>query len=68
LLENNPGLSRIWWERYFGEKTKDTTVKKLNQLNEIAKELGCSLATLAMSWVIRNRDVSTAITSATKEE
>ena len=50
-----------------GEKTKDTTVKKLNQLNEIAKELDVPLATLSMAWVIRNKDVSTAITSSTKD-
>lgn len=61
-------MEKMWWEKYFGEETKDKTVKKLNQLNDIAKEMGCSLACLSMSWVIRNKDVSTAITAATKEE
>jgi aryl-alcohol dehydrogenase-like predicted oxidoreductase len=38
----------------------------LRGLEAIAKELGCSMAQLAMAWVIHNPDVSTAITGVTK--
>ena len=34
-------------------------------MSEIAKQLECSMAQLAMAWVINNPDVSTAITGAT---
>ena len=37
-------------------------------LEDIAKELGASMAQLAMAWCINNRDVSTAITGASKPE
>lgn len=39
----------------------------LQELGKIAKELDCTQAQLAMAWVIKNKDVSTAITSASKE-
>lgn len=35
---------------------------------DIAKELGASQAQVAMAWVLVNKDVSTAITGATKPE
>lgn len=54
--------------KYLNEKTKDKTLKALNAFEGIAKELGCSMAQLAMAWVINNPDVSTAITGATKVE
>jgi voltage-dependent potassium channel beta subunit len=38
---------------------------KVAALQPIAKELGCSLAQLALAWVRRNDDVSTVITGAT---
>lgn len=40
----------------------------LKGLGEIAKEIGCTQAQLAMAWVIKNKDVSTAITSASRPE
>jgi aryl-alcohol dehydrogenase-like predicted oxidoreductase len=40
----------------------------LAKLGEIAKELGVSQAAFALAWVIKNRDVSTAITSASRPE
>lgn len=55
--------------KYFGsEEVKTETSNKLKFLGELAKELGCTQAQLAMAWVIRNKDVSTAITGATREE
>jgi voltage-dependent potassium channel beta subunit len=49
---------------------KDLTDKKKNDalgaLDAIAKELGCSLAQLALAWCARNPRVSTVITGASK--
>ena len=39
---------------------------KLNKLSEICKKLNCTLAQLAIAWVIVNPDVSTSIMGATK--
>jgi len=40
----------------------------LKKFKELAEELNCSMAQLALAWVILNPDVSTAITGATKPE
>ena len=55
---------------YFGEKgeKKDDTVKMLQGIGEIAKDLGCSQAQLALAWTLVNTDVTTCIFGATKPE
>ena len=40
-------------------------IKKVRKLEPIAKELGCTLAQLALAWARRNENVSTVITGAT---
>lgn len=40
---------------------------KVEALKPIAEEIGCSLAQLALAWCVRNPNVSTVITGATKE-
>ena len=67
-VENFSLLMAGWWNKHFKGEQKEKTVGKLNKLNEIAKELGCSLACLSLSWVIYNKDVSTAMTAASKLE
>ena len=37
-----------------------------NQLDAVARELGCSLAQLALAWCARNPRVSTVITGASR--
>ena len=49
------------------EQQKDDINPKLLKLKEIAeKKLNCSLAQLAVAWVIANKDVSTCILGASK--
>jgi aryl-alcohol dehydrogenase-like predicted oxidoreductase len=43
-------------------------VAKTRELTKVADELGCSMPALALAWVIKNPNVSTAITGATKEK
>jgi voltage-dependent potassium channel beta subunit len=64
---NNPDLKRIF-DKYYGEQTKDKTVKMLNDLELIATELGCTLSQLALAWTIGYKHVSVAILGATSEE
>jgi len=56
------------FKRYLGDDVKDETIKKLNELEGIAKEFGCSLSQLALAWTVANKDVSTCILGATSEE
>lgn len=43
-------------------------IEKVNQLSLIAKDVGCSLAQLALAWCRSNPNVSTVITGATRPE
>lgn len=45
---------------------QDEKIKKARKLDELAKELSVSLASLAIAWTIRNPNVTTAILGATK--
>ncbi len=52
------------FDQYFKPEVRDETLRKLNALEDIAKELGCTMAQLSMAWVIYYKNVSTAITGA----
>ena len=49
-----------------GESKKESTLKKLNALGDLAKENGYSQAQLALAWTIASGDVSTCILGFTK--
>jgi aryl-alcohol dehydrogenase-like predicted oxidoreductase len=61
-FDTNPTMIGIY-NRYFTDK-KDQTIESLRKFGELAKELDCNMAQLALAWVIANPDVSTAITGA----
>ncbi len=42
--------------------------EKLIKLKKVAEKLGCSLAVLALAWVIKNPDVSTCLIGVSKVE
>ena len=46
----------------------DDRIKRIKNLDEIAKELGVSLAELSIGWCIKNPHVTTAILGATKKQ
>lgn len=50
------------------EYMSEETLKAVQDLQPIAAEVGASLATLALAWVLRNDNVSAAIIGATKPE
>ena len=61
--DKNGWVSNIW------KKSKDEWEPKLVKLQAFAKEkLNCSLAQLSIAWVIKNKDISTAILGAMKPE
>lgn len=49
-------------------KDPDEALKMVDSLVPLTKRLGCTLAQLAMAWTIKNPNVSTAITGASKPE
>lgn len=43
-------------------------IEKAKQLDPIAKDLGCTMAQLALAWCLKNPNVSTVITGASRPE
>jgi len=54
------------WARFMKEFDPDELKTKLKSLEEIAGELGCTQAQLAVAWTAANKDTSTTIFGATK--
>jgi len=46
----------------------EETRKKLRAYEEIANEVGCTQAQLALAWVLKSQDVSTCLIGSTKVE
>ena len=54
-------------ERLDKDETKQQ-IEKVKQLTMLAGELGCSMAQLAIAWCVKNPNVSTVITGASRGE
>jgi voltage-dependent potassium channel beta subunit len=52
-------------KRFTAEKTQEE-IQKVIQLSQVAQELGCSTAQLALAWCLLNPNVSTVITGASR--
>jgi len=63
---NDPFIKRMVQE--FGDGKWEDNLKKVRGLKPIADKLGISQAQLAYAWVLRNKNVSSAITGASRPE
>ena len=48
--------------------TNQDAINKVRKLGEIAGDLGVSMAQLALAWLLKNPNVSTVITGASRVE
>lgn len=55
-----------WLREEFESEENQKNIQKVRQMTPIAKELGCSMAQLALAWCLKNPNVSTVITGASK--
>lgn len=53
-------------DKYFSEKQKEESVRRLQGLGKLAEKYGCSQAQLALAWALANKDVSVALVGATR--
>ena len=65
-FDTSDPMMKMVLSRYFSEDKKEATVKILGGLGEIAKEMDCTQAQLALAWTVANTDVSTAILGASR--
>ncbi len=57
-----------WLRDQFESEQGKARIEKVRNLVPIAEELGCSMAQLALAWCLKNPNVSTVITGASKSE
>lgn len=55
-----------WLRKRFTDEEAQEQIKKVIKLSEVAKELSCTTAQLALAWCLLNPHVSTVITGASK--
>jgi aryl-alcohol dehydrogenase-like predicted oxidoreductase len=63
---NLPGYE--WLLRSLNSEEGQVRIAKVRELEGVAKELGISMAQLALAWCLRNPNVSTVITGATTSD
>lgn len=57
-----------WLREQFEGPAGRARIDKVTQLSPIARDLGCSMAQLALAWCLKNPNVSTVITGASRAE
>jgi voltage-dependent potassium channel beta subunit len=57
-----------WLREMYESEEGQRNINKVRQLTKIAKDIGCSMAQLALAWCLKNPNVSTVITGASKPE
>jgi voltage-dependent potassium channel beta subunit len=57
-----------WLRKYFESEEGQANIEKVRQLAPVAADLGCSMAQLAIAWCLKNPNVSTVITGASRRE
>ncbi len=62
--EGTRGANSRWLDRDMNE----VNIGKVRRLSALAQEMGISTAQLALAWVLRRPEISSAITGATKPE
>ncbi len=55
-----------WLKSRFTDETALDNIVKVGKLMDIADEIGCSMPQLALAWTLKNSNVSTTITGASK--
>lgn len=63
---NTPGYE--WLRERFASDEAKQQLETVRKLASVADDLGCSTAQLALAWCLKNPDVSTVITGASKAE
>ncbi len=57
-----------WLREELESEEGQRRIGKVRKLRPLAEELGCTLAQLALAWCLKNPDVSTVITGASRKE
>lgn len=57
-----------WLRKNFESEAALQAIEKVKQITPIAEELDCTMAQMALAWCLKNPNVSTVITGASRKE
>jgi voltage-dependent potassium channel beta subunit len=57
-----------WLRHWFESEEIKANIEKVKRLTPLADELGCTMAQLALAWCLKNPNVSSVITGASRPE
>lgn len=57
-----------WLKNRLNSDEGKAQIEKVRKLTTLAGEIGCTMAQMALAWCLKNRNVSTVITGATKPQ
>jgi aryl-alcohol dehydrogenase-like predicted oxidoreductase len=57
-----------WLREQYESEEGQRKIEKVKELSEIADEIVCSMSQLALAWCLKNPNVSTVITGASRPE
>jgi len=57
-----------WLRKHLESDTTRQNIEKVKLITPIADELGCSMAQLALAWCLKNQNISSVITGASRPE
>jgi aryl-alcohol dehydrogenase-like predicted oxidoreductase len=64
--EGIPEGSRATWADFVKNNLTEENIEKVKKITEIARSLELSTSQLALAWILRRKELSSAITGATK--
>jgi len=67
-LNGIPADSRVGKGSWIGSQLDEKMLARLNKLNEVAAKRGQKLSQMALSWVLRNKAVTTVLIGASRPE
>ena len=67
-LNGIPKDSRANYSHWIKEDLTEENLARVRKLNEIAGDLGLTMAQLALAWILRRPEISSVITGASKPE
>lgn len=72
--EGIPGNTRVtlkgyeWLKKSFESEEGNIRIEKTREIGKVAQDLGCTTAQLALAWCLKNPNVSSVITGASRAE
>jgi len=63
-----PEGSRATWSEWLKNELTEDNIEKVRKLTELAKEIGLTMSQLALAWILRRPEITSAIAGASRPE